>query len=258
MGELTLISWCDSTCNAEMGCDGCELWNALRHSCYAGIMTERQVAEKPRNGWPPAFSVPTVFPHRIPEALHWTDLSGMKRPDKPWLDGMPRLIFLDDMGDTFTESLDLFWLRPFLEKMERSPHRWLVLTKRPKRAEQFFHECGIPRNVWVGTSITDQATANARIPALLRIPAMVTFLSCEPLLEPVELRPYLGGLDWVIVGGESGDGFRQMNPEWAMDIRDRCVIEEVPFFFKQSSGWRSETDPMLDGMEWRGMPKVFA
>ncbi len=257
MGELTLISWCDSTCNAEMGCDGCELWNALRHSCYAGILTERQVAAKPRNGWPPAFSIPTMFPHRIPEALHWTDLTGMKRPDKPWLDGMPRLIFLDDMGDTFTESLDLFWLRSFLEKMERSPHQWLVLTKRPKRAEQFFHECGIPRNVWVGTSITDQATANARIPALLRIPAMVTFLSCEPLLEPVELRPYLSGLDWVIVGGESGDSFRQMNPEWAMDIRDSCVVEEVPFFFKQSSGWRSETQPALDGMEWRGMPKVL-
>lgn len=257
MGEVTLISWCDSTCNGEMGCDGCELWNGLRHSCYAGILTERQVRNGPRNGWPTAFNVPQVFPRRIDEALEWKDLTGYARPDKPWLNGMPRLIFLDDMGDTFTESLDLYWLRPFLERMERSPHQWLVLTKRPKRAEQFFHECGIPGNFWVGTSVTDQATANARIPALLRIPAKVKFLSCEPMLDEVELRPYLDGLDWVIVGGESGVDYRVMDLDWALEIRDRCVVKNVPFFYKQSSGTHSETDPSLDGTEWRGMPTVI-
>ncbi len=258
MGEVTLISWCDSTLNLEMGCDGCELWNGLRHSCYAGVMTERQVIKGPRNGWPPAFSVPQIFPQRLEEALKWTDLSDMRRQDKPWLDRMPRLVFLDDMGDTFTESLDLFWLRPFLERMERSSHQWLVLTKRPKRAEEFFRECGIPRNFWIGTSVTDQATANARIPALKRIPAQITFLSCEPLLDQVELRPYLDGINWVIVGGESGDDFRPMDEDWALEIRDRCVVESVPFFFKQSSGPRSEVNPTLDGMEWRGMPLVMS
>lgn len=256
MGELTLISWCDSTLNLEMGCDGCELWNGLTRSCYAGVSTEKRAGNK---GWPRSFGEPMIFPHRIEEALRWHDFTGLARPDKPWLDGLPRIVFLDDMGDTFTESLDLFWLRPFLEKMERSPHRWLVLTKRPKRAAEFFRETGVPRNVWVGTSVTDQATADARIPALARIPAMVTFLSCEPLLGPINLGRWLAdaaAVDWVIVGGESGPDFRAMDAVWARAIRDQCDEAHVFFFYKQGAGRVSETDPTLDGREWRQMPEV--
>lgn len=255
MGETTLISWCDSTLNLEMGCDGCELWNGARRSCYAGVLTEKYAGQK---GWPAAFSAPSVFPHRIDEALRWTDLTGFARPGKPWLDGMPRLVFLDDMGDTFTESLDLFWLRPFLERMERSPHAWLVLTKRPARAQRFFHECGVPRNFWVGTSVTNQATAEARIAPLARIAARTAFLSCEPMLGPIDLRGMLGSIDWVIAGGESGEGFRDMPPEWPLAVMRECARAGVPFFFKQSSGRRSEADPTLQGAEWRGMPRLVA
>jgi protein gp37 len=101
-----------------------------------------------------------------------------------------------------------------------------------------------PRNVWIGTTVEDQVRADERIPALLKIPARVRFLSCEPLLGPVNLhagvkRPegYRGYFDWVICGGESGPGARPMHPEWARNLRDQCAAAGVPFFFKQWGEW---------------------
>ena len=137
MSKDTMISWCDSTLNLMMGCGGCELWNGARRSCYAGVMTAKYSGQK---GWPSAFNSPQLFPHRLPEALAWPDLTGQDRPGKPWLNGMSRLIFLNDMGDTFTEELPLDWLRPHLLQMEESPHRWLILTKRPRRMRRFFEQ----------------------------------------------------------------------------------------------------------------------
>jgi hypothetical protein len=113
MGMHAGIEYCDSTLNLEMGCDGCELWNpkAGVKQCYAGMETDRR---KGGLGWPEAFEIPRIFLERLPGALKWPDLAGKARPDKPWLDGMPRIIFLDDMGDTFTESLPDDWLAPAL------------------------------------------------------------------------------------------------------------------------------------------------
>lgn len=253
MGETTKIAWCDSTVNAQMGCDGCELWLPDFHACYAGIEHERRAGNP---GWPKAFDKPELFTYRIGDALRWDDLAGTKRPEKPWLNGLPRVIFLDDEGDTFTESLDLFWLRPFVEGMGQSPHLWLPLTKRPRRAAQFFRECGAPGNFWVGTSITNQATAEARIPALLNVPARIHFVSCEPLLGPVSLGSrLLDGVDWVIAGGLSGRFFAPVPEDWFRTIRNQCVDAGVPFFFKQHPSRFSETDPNLDGREWREMPR---
>src|SRR5690242_2116818 len=106
MGIATDIEWCDSTLNLEMGCDGCELWNpkAGINICYAGQVTERWGGKR---GWPDSFEEPKLFLDRLEPALAWPDLTGKERPHKPWLDGLPRLIFLNDMGDTFTESLPL-------------------------------------------------------------------------------------------------------------------------------------------------------
>src|SRR5262245_31262275 len=143
MPATTPIAWCDSTVNLMMGCDGCELWNpaaGVRH-CYAGALTGRHAGRK---GWPDAFDRPALFPHRLDEALRWPDLTGKPRPGKPWLDGLPRLLFLNDMGDTFTEGLALDWLAPHLPRMAASPHQWLLLTKRPRRMAEFSRSHPLP------------------------------------------------------------------------------------------------------------------
>lgn len=266
MAEHTAISWCDSTLNLMMGCGGCELWNGQRRSCYAGVMTERYTAPGmgPRAGWPLSFHEPKMFPERLDAALKWADLTGKDRatreePEaelwgKRWLNGMPRLIFLNDMGDTFTEGLPSDWLAPALPRMETSPHRWLVLTKRAARAKRFFEVFDAPPNLWLGVSVTTQATADARIPHLLDTPRIATrFVSVEPLLEPVVLEEWLEDLDWIIVGGESGPDYRPMKRAWAEDILRSCKDFGVPGFFKQDSGPRTEmiTGPMLP----REMPR---
>src|SRR3989442_14506181 len=115
----SIIGWCDDTCNIEMGCDGCELWdpkNGVR-ICYAGLQTERMVSKGPREGWPESFDKPTIFPERVRENARKRDLTGTRRPEKPWLDGMPRVIFVNDMGDGFTASLPEDYLAPYLPTM---------------------------------------------------------------------------------------------------------------------------------------------
>jgi protein gp37 len=266
VGEHTAISWCDSTLNLMMGCDGCELWNGQRKSCYAGVMTERYTgpgSASPKVGWPLSFGAPLMFPERLDEALKkWPDLTGKPRDSenptaavKPWLDELPRIIFLNDMGDTFTESLPSDWLAPALPRMAQSPHRWLVLTKRAARAKRFFELYDAPQNLWLGVSVTDQATADARIPPLLNTPGLpLRFVSAEPLLGPIVLEEYLQEVDWVIVGGESGPGYRPMRREWATDLMRQCRDYGVPGFFKQDSGPRTE---MITGaMLAREMPEV--
>jgi len=245
VAEHTAISWCDSTLNLMMGCDGCELWNGARQSCYAGVMTAKYAGQM---GWPEAFETPRVFPQRLDVGVHWKGLAGTSRPEKPWLNGMPRIVFLNDMGDTFTESLESNWLAPYLPRMDTSPHQWLVLTKRAVRAKRFFELFDAPSNLWLGVSVTTQATADARIPALLDTPRIATrFVSVEPMLEPIVLEAYLEDLDWVIIGGESGPDHRPMPRAWATDLLRQCRDMGVPAFFKQDSGSRTEmiTGPML-------------
>jgi protein gp37 len=116
-------------------------------------------------------------------------------------------------------------------------------------------------NVWLGTSVEDQRWADIRIPQLLLTPAAVRFLSCEPLLGPVDLWAYLelGGIDWVIVGGESGHGARPMNPAWARSLRDQCRDAGVAFFFKQWGGRTPKSGGrVLDGRTWDQMPTKAA
>jgi protein gp37 len=232
MAQHTGIQWCDSTLNLEMGCDGCELWNrkAGVDHCYAGQLTDRRKGGK---GWPEAFEIPKIFLNRLPAALRWSDLTHRPRPDRPWLDGLPRLIFLNDMGDTFTESLPADWLAPVLEKMAASPHQWLILTKRPNKMAAFFRKHAVPGNFWLGTSVTGQAQIS-RVRDLIQIKgAPVLFVSAEPLLAKVSLRPFLPRLQWVIAGGESLRASRPSHPDWFRQLRDQSVKAAVPFFFKQ-------------------------
>lgn len=186
MGISTDIQWADSTLNLQAGCDGCELWNPRQgvRICYAGQLTERYGGRK---GWPASFDKPALFPERLDQALRWPDLMGTKRPDKPWLDGLPRIIFLDDMGDTFTESLPQDWLAPMLPRIAASPHQFLLLTKRGQRMWDFFDRHDVPQNVWAGVSVTGPETLR-RVALLRRVRGpRIRFVSIEPFRQELDL-----------------------------------------------------------------------
>jgi Bacteriophage protein gp37 len=251
MGQSTEISWCDSTINPTVGCDGCELHRAGQPEshCYAASLVARYCGSA---AWPETFDQPKVFADRFLQALKWRDLSGQARPEKPWLDGMPRLVFCCDLGDPFSESLPTDWLTPWLQRLAASPHRWLFLTKRAARARQFWSEHVAPANVWQGVSVTGPET-KARIDTLRQIDVKVRYVSAEPLLGALgELD--LTGIHQVIVGGESGPRFRPFEQSWAREIRDACVAQSTAFYFKQTAGRRSGTAPYLveeDGARWQ-------
>jgi protein gp37 len=255
MPETTPIAWCDSSLNLEMGCKGCELWNPAQgvKLCYAGLLTEKH-AGKP--GWPESFDKPKLFPHRLEPALDWPDLTDSERPLKPWLNGLPRLVFLDDMGDSFTEGLDPNWLARHLPQLAASPHHWLLLSHRPRKLAEFSRRHPLPANVWPGASVTARANVG-RINELWHVGGGgPRWLSIEPLCEhPGRLD--LSGVHWVIVGGLSGRDYRRhpMDPAWALAVLNQCRKARVPFFFKQSSGPRSETGTELQGRSYREMPR---
>jgi len=260
MGIRTDIGYTDSSANAVMGCDGCELWNPEKNvrKCYAGRQTTVYTGRK---GWPKSFESPELFIHRIQEACDWPDLTGKERPDKPWLNGYPRLIFFNDMSDTFTESLPRNWLLPYIKIMEDSPHIWQFITKRPSRMAHFFNEdLGyVPDNFWLGTTVTSQDTA-PRMKTLLDITAKVHIISIEPMLGPIDLYfPERRNVQ-VICGGESGPGTAPMNKSFAKSIRDQCEKAGAPFFFKQWGGrtkingiWGGN---LLEGKQYHKMPEI--
>jgi len=234
MGKETDISWCDSTLNGIMGCRGCELWTSKTKICYAGNLVERYAGQK---GWPEKFEEPVIFSERMQKGINWKDLRGVARPDKPWIPAaMPRMIFLNDMGDTFTEGLPLNWLLPYIEDMEKSPHIWQILTKRLRRAKAFFDLLGyVPDNFWLGTTITDQRTADARLPYLVLNQAKTKFVSYEPMLGRVDLSPYLPSISWVILGGQSGQNMVEMSIADLEYSVGQCKDAGVKVFVKQDS-----------------------
>lgn len=263
MGINTKIEWCDSTVNAQMGCDGCELWTPKVRRCYAGTMTARYAGN---SGWPEAFDKPKIFPQRILDAVKWTDLTGKNRPDKPWLDGYPRLIFLDDMGDTFTESLPLLWLREYIPIMADSPHIWMMLTKRPKRMNDFWNtQVAVPDNFWLMTSITQQQQVKSRLIPLLEIPAKVHGISVEPMLEDIDLHLPAGKPNprrdfFVIAGGESGEDPRETKLTWFANLLGQCRSHNIPFFMKQVGGHpnkRSDWISLPSLLRVRELPTIY-
>ena len=170
MSVTTDIAWCDSTVNPTTGCDGCELWHRLnKGSCYAGRLHETRMAKSLPHLYAPDFTEVRLAPGRMAKAAAWPDLRGKKRPDKPWLNGLPRMIFVGDMGDLFSYDVPLEHIEK--EVMQTATgrggrrHNWLLLTKQPKRMASFSawrqkkYGAGWPYNVWCGTSITSKATA---------------------------------------------------------------------------------------------------
>jgi protein gp37 len=270
VGDASKIEWTDATWNPIAGCSpvspGCT-------HCYAATMARRLAAmgqakyagTAERRGKVDVFTGVLRFDEAaLEQPLRWKK---------------PRRIFVNSMSDLFHESIALDWpdrIEQVFDVMVRCPqHTFQVLTKRPELMSRFVNRWLLRQdgkesppgtvkplpNVWLGTSVEDQQRADERIPWLLKTPAAVRFLSCEPLLGPVACGQWLVAseeppghgplttghrLHWVIAGGESGHQARPMHPEWARGLRDQCQAAGVPFFFKQWGEWRPWVGMNLD------------
>ncbi len=234
MATGSKIEWTDATWNPVTGCNkvspGCKL-------CYAERLAKRLKATgmvKYRNG----FAV-TCHPDALGIPFRWRK---------------PRTIFVNSMSDLFHPQVPDRFVYDVFDVMEQAHwHRYQVLTKRPERVAALNAELPWPEQIWLGVSVESSRYLH-RIELLRESGAAVKFLSLEPLLGPLpELN--LDGIDWVIVGGESGPGARPMDADWARDIRDQCFVAEVPFYFKQWGGvFKKRHGRMLDGRTWDEMP----
>jgi protein gp37 len=206
--------------------------------CYAEAITLRF---KRGGRFLPGETTISLHPDRLSIPLSWKT---------------PRLIFVNSMSDLFHEQVPLSYILTVFGVMARAPqHTFQILTKRHERLVDLAPSLPWFDNVWMGVSVENQVWADRRIPALKQVPAAVRFLSCEPLLRPLNLRSHLEGIDWVIVGGESGPQARPIDPSWVRNIRHDCREAGVPFFFKQWGGRTSKAGGReLDGRLWDEMP----
>jgi protein gp37 len=181
----------------------------------------------------------TLQPHALELPLRW------KRPQR---------IFVNSMSDLFHEDVPLDFILRAFDVMRRADwHQYQILTKRAERLEQLDSSLEWAPHMWMGVSVESESYT-FRINHLRRIRALIKFVSLEPLLGPLSNLD-LSGIDWAIVGGESGPGARPMHPEWAIDIRDQCRRAGVAFFFKQWGGVnKKRTGRVLDGRTWDEMP----
>lgn len=228
----TGIEWTDKTWNPTTGCD--KVSPGCLH-CYAETLTKRF----PKN-FPNGFAL-TLHPKRLEEPLRWRT---------------PSRIFVNSMSDLFHEDVPLEFIRQVFSVARSTPwHIYQILTKRHERLGNLASKLDFPQNVWLGVSIEHQNHIN-RLDYLRDVPASVRFISCEPLLGALNLN--LTSIDWVIVGGESGQKYRPMKLSWAEDIRDQCRDSEVAFFFKQIGGRTPKAGGrLLNGEIWDEMPAVW-
>jgi len=234
MAQGSGIEWTESTWNPVTGCT--KISPGCKH-CYAERMAGRLQAmgqANYRNG----FAL-TLQPHMLELPLRWKK---------------PQAIFVNSMSDLFHADVPLAYIRSVFAVMAAAHwHRFQVLTKRADRVEELSGQLDWPANVWMGTSV-EQNRYRHRIDQLRATGARVRFLSLEPLLGPLHDLD-LAGINWVIVGGESGPHARPMNPEWATDLRDQCQRAGVPFFFKQWGGKnKKQAGRVLDGRLWDELP----
>jgi protein gp37 len=239
--EKTKIAWCASTFNGWIGCTkvspGCQ-------HCYAETMMDKRYG---RVKWGPDGT------RKRTSEDNWKKPRAWDRKAKA--QGVRQRVFCSSLADVFEDRPELVpWREDLWELIRETPNLdWLLLTKRTENIAAMLPAGGSPPNVWLGTTVENSAAARKRIPILRSIPATVHFLSMEPLLEPIPDLP-LDGIEWVIVGGESGAGWRPMDLYWVREIRDRCQDEGVPFFLKQTSGFHPEELPELDGCQWMEVP----
>lgn len=207
------------------------------------------------------FSAITYQPAKLLR-LHTAAFSAVGAPFRRGPGSRP-LAFVVDLGDLFHPQAPMTALHDFLALAQARPDvDWQILTKRAgllhfDLAQWYAAWPGAAplANLWAGVTVENQKRATQRLPELLATPAAVRFVSAEPLLGPLDLRPWLAGLDWVIVGGESGPRRRPFDVAWAADLRDQCQAAGVAYFFKQSGGQYPGTEPILAGRLWREFPR---
>ncbi|HNZ17727.1 MAG TPA: phage Gp37/Gp68 family protein [Candidatus Hydrogenedentes bacterium] len=228
------IEWTEATWNPVTGCSKASAGCA---NCYAERMAMRLKAMGQPN-YLNGFSV-TMHERTLELPLTWRK---------------PRTVFVNSMGDLFHDEVDADFIRRVFDVMDRASwHRFQVLTKRAERLVTLAGTLPWPEHVWMGVTVENAACAY-RIGLLRQVPAAIRFISMEPLLGPVpglDLR----GIDWVIVGGESGPGARPMREEWVLDIQRTCQTNGSAFFFKQWGGMnKKKTGRLLQNRSWDEMP----
>jgi protein gp37 len=238
MAEATSIEWTDAAWNPVTGCTkisaGCD-------NCYAPRFSER-FRGVPGHPFETGFDL-TLRPERLLQPFGW------KRP---------RMIFVNSMSDLFQKEIPKAHIAAVFDAMERANwHTYQVLTKRSSLVQKFINDRyksqPAPPHIWLGVSVENDQ-AKSRIAHLQKANASIRFLSIEPLIAPVG-KISLGNIHWVIVGGESGPHARPMKEEWAIDIRNQCISERVPFFFKQWGGKSPKSGGRnLQGKTWSEFP----
>ncbi len=228
------IEWTESTWNPVTGCTkistGCK-------NCYAERMANRLKAMGQSN-YKNGFKL-TLHEHILNYPLQWKK---------------PKSIFVNSMSDLFHEEIpDEFIIKVFDIMKQAHWHRFQVLTKRSVRLKEIASLLNWPDNVWMGVSVENEKE-KYRINDLREVPAFIRFLSLEPLLGFLGAFN-LNNIDWVIVGGESGPGARHMKDDWVIEIKDQCIRQDVPFFFKQWGGVnKKKSGRTLLGQTWDDIP----
>lgn len=234
MADRSQIEWTHATWNPVTGCD--KVSPGCAH-CYAETFAER-FRGVPSHPYEQGFDL-KLWPDRLTIPLTW------KRP---------RLVFVNSMSDLFHEAIPFEFVSEIFRTMKQADwHTFQILTKRADRLAELAPTLDWPANVWMGVSIENRRFVN-RADRLRTVPAAVRFISAEPLLGPLD-GLNLGGIAWLIAGGESGPRHRTVRVEWLRALRDQCQRERVPFFFKQWGGTTSKAGGrVLDGRQWSEMP----
>ncbi len=235
MATKSSIEWTESTWNPLTGCT--KISPGCKH-CYAERMAKRLHAMGQPN-YANGFKL-TLHPQSLEIPLGWKK---------------PQMIFVNSMSDLFHKDVPVDFIQQVFDVMRRADwHRFQVLTKRAERLLELDSQIEWPSNVWMGVSVENK-DYKYRIDLLRQTHAKIKFLSLEPLLGPLS-HLNLKGINWVIVGGESGPGARPVLEEWIIDIRDQCKAEHVPFFFKQWGGvQKKRAGRLLQGAIYSQMPE---
>jgi len=239
------IEWTEATWNPSAGCSkvssGCK-------NCYAETMANRLKAMNVV-GYENGFEFNTV-PSRLNEPLK------KKKPT---------VFFVNSMSDIFHEKMPIEYIDKIFKVIEQTPHHtYQVLTKRANRMYDYLSKREIPKNIWLGVTVENQKEGLPRIDKLRDLKASVLFLSVEPLLEDLG-KINLQNIDWVIVGGESGNRARPMEEEWILNIKQQCENKDIAFFFKQWGTWgadkvkrnKKENGKKLNGQIWQDYPEII-
>jgi len=241
--SLTKIEWTDRTWNPVTGCS--KVSTGCAH-CYAETMANRLKAMgvgKYANGF-----TPTIHEDALDEPIKWKQ---------------PHTVFVCSMADLFHEAVPFSFIDKVMDTIRQTEqHNYQILTKRTNRMIEYFSNSNIPKNLWLGVTV-EAPTEKSRIDSLRRLPASIRFLSCEPLIEDLGTID-LTGIDWIIVGGESGVQARPMKPEWVRNVLQQADEQGVSFFFKQWGTWGSDgvkrnkkaNGKILDGKIIQTMPQL--